>query len=115
MTIWFGSLENSNAENFVFYGLIIRTLQGFLCAVIFTTSYSIFAFLYHGRQLAMVNSFYKTTIGIGNLIGLFIGTFLQKHGFFFSFGSFGVMLLVYSPLIWLLLPNDIDNFKTKQE
>lgn len=108
-TIGFGCLVWLEPYHFIWVGLLLRAIQGAMCAAIFTTSYSIFSLMYKGEQLHTVNSFFKATIGIGNIVGLFFGTFLYMYGGYpLPFIVYGVTFIAITPLNFLMIPANID-------
>ena len=56
-----------------------------------------------------MNSFFKSTIGIGNILGLFFGTFLYMYGgYCLPYIVFGFVFLLATPLNFILIPANIE-------
>lgn len=71
-----------------------------------------FSLLYKGEELNKVNSFFKTTLGMGNILGLFFGTFLYIYGgYTLPFLVYGIAHLGISPMIFVLIPAEMDDYK----
>ncbi len=72
-----------------------------------TLAYSIFSKIYKGDDLNKVNTFFKSTIGIGQILGLLFGTFLfMIGGFALPYFVYGVLNILISPLV-TLIPDDL--------
>jgi predicted MFS family arabinose efflux permease len=72
--------------------------------------------LYKGEQLNTVNSFFKSTMGIGNILGLFIGTILYIYGgYCLPFIVYGIVFIAMTPLVFILIPADLSQHKKRVE
>ena len=113
-SIIFGFLPMFSRYTFIGLGFTLRAIQGFSCAAIFATSYSIFSIIYRGSQLNTVNLFFKSTVGIGNLSGLLAGTFLfMIGGYRLPFIIYGFLFLGMLPIIWKKVPSNLEKFKVE--
>ena len=81
---------------------------------ILTSAYSIFSKIYKGEELNTVNTFFKSTIGVGQILGLIFGTFLYLlGGFQFPFIAYGIVNILISPLV-MLIPTDLGAYSPKR-
>jgi len=70
--------------------LTLRIIQGGSNAIVYTTAYSVFSFMYQGHDIMQINSYFKSTLGIGLVTGLMIGTLLYMvGGYSLPFITFG--------------------------
>lgn len=59
-----------------------------------------------------MNTFFKTTIGVGQIVGLIFGTFLfMIGGFTLPFVAYGFLNILISPLV-LLIPSNLESYNT---
>ncbi len=71
--------------------------------------YSIFSILYKGGELNKVNTFFKGTMGIGNILGLAIGMGLYTiGGYSMPFVVYGTIYLAFAPFTLFAIPSNID-------
>ena len=64
--------------------------------------------MYKGKDLVTANSIFKGTIGIGNILGLFIGTILHIFGGYpLPFISYGLLFVVMAPVTFFMIPRQL--------
>lgn len=108
--IGFGLLVILNDTLFLIFAFIFRSFQGGSNAAVYTTAYSVFSSMYEGQDIMKINSYFKSTLGIGLVIGLLLGTLLYMIGGYVTpFIVFGSFFLVYIPLIKDYFPDEIDD------
>jgi MFS family permease len=100
---------------FIAIGLIARFLQGVGGGMIGTSALSIIAVTFPARLEVLIGAM-QSLNGVGMMLGPLVGSVIFKFfGFTVLFCSFGVMFLVYLPLCYLLLPQDVFKVSTRQQ
>ena len=81
-----------------------------------STAYSIFSIIYKSSELAKINTFFKATIGVGQVFGLISGSFLYLIGGYRApFIIFGCLFMVSLPFIILNIPKKFTPFAQTSE
>lgn len=63
---------------------------------------------YQGHDIMKINSLFKSTLGLGMIIGLALGTVLIMFGSYVTpFVVFGIVFLLYMPCVVELFPSEI--------
>lgn len=63
---------------------------------------------YEGHDMLQINSYFKSTLSVGLVIGLILGTMLfMIGGYTLPFIVFGLFFLLYIPLVMEYFPNKI--------
>ena len=105
-----------NKNYFLTVALILRILQGGSNAIVYTTAYSVFAVQYQGHDIMSINSYFKSTLGIGIVFGLLIGTLLYMiGGYFLPFIVFGIFFLCFIPCVIGHFPAKLEGGEGLQE
>jgi MFS family permease len=106
--IGFGMIVLLDDQMFLIMALMCRSIQGGSNAAVYTTAYSVFSMEYEGADIMKINSYFKSTLGVGLVIGLLFGTLLFMFGGYITpFVVFGIFFLIYIPLVKDYFPDSI--------